>query len=202
MIKIQNNLKKVICSVSTLCLVTVLSNSAGAFEWPWSKSKSKQQPPVSTTEVKKESIEAIEAHKMYVEATKVTQEAYSEYQQSAAEYSKAHIDTSKSYEDLQKAAAIWTEAVAERDKAYDRWCIDCNPKGEAYGAWVEAARKERESLLNKEKVYVEWSTKQAIEQKLREEKDAAYSKYAAALINQRTAHTTWARICREDIKSV
>ena len=193
MSKVQNNLKKLACSAGALCLVASVS-SAGAFSWPWSKKPDKKAP---VAEVKKESVEVIEAHKVYVDASNAAQNAYREYQEAAAEYKKAHMDTSKTYEDLQKATAVWSETVAERDKAYDRWCVDCESKGEAYDAWRLSSQKEQEARVNKENIYVEWDKKRVTEQKNYEKREEAYKRYAAALIKQKDAHITWSRMCSE-----
>ena len=197
MVKIQNSLKRTLCSVGSLCMLASISN-VGA--WPWSK-KNKEEKKPTTVEVKKESIEVIEAHRMYEEAVKETQETYSKYQEAAAKYKNAHIDTAKSCEDLQKADALWTEAVAERDAAEDRWFIDQNPNSEAYKKWREASQKVTEARRNKEQITIEWNQKREAEKVACEEREAAYKKYVASLVNQKSAHVNWSRVCIEDSKS-
>lgn len=186
--------KKLLASAITIVgSMYILSANAGAWSWG---NKKKPEPPKSAN-IQAESMELVEAHKIYIKTTQETQDAYSKYQEASIDYRKATRDTTESYEKQQKAAALWTEAAAVRDIAASKLESDYDIEGRSYDEWLVACNKEREAYIAKEEEYVKWAKCNAIQKDASKKREEAYSQYVAALINQRNAFNDWVKVSEQ-----
>lgn len=176
--------------LGSICL---LSEGVGAWSLGTKKPKTESSKKVDASQ--ETTIEQAEAHKIYDKAAQEEQDAFSKYLEACIEYKKANLKNTRAYETLQKATAVWTEALAAKDSAYEKWITDCSATGPSLDDWCSTSQKERETCLIKENAYIEWVKCDTAEKEATQKREEAYSQYAAAAMNKRNAHDNWSNFC-------